>query len=152
ALAAVYVVLGKLGLALVTVSKFAAFVWPAAGVSLAALLLGGMRLWPGIALGAFVVNWWIGAPPLCALSIAAGNTLEAVVAAYLMKRFGFRGSFDRLRDVLGLVLLAVLLSSTVSATIGVAAIWGTGLVATGHLAPTWRAWYVGDALGDLVFG
>jgi signal transduction histidine kinase len=152
-LAAGYVVLGKLGLAMVTVGKFAAFVWPPAGISLAALLLMGLRLWPGVALGAFVVNVWIGAAPLHALAIALGNTLEAVLAAYALKRFaGFRSSLDRLRDVLALVLVGATLSTAVSATIGVATTWNAGVIATSHFAPTWLAWYVGDALGILVFG
>ena len=153
ALAVAYTVLGKVGLAMVTVSVFAAFVWAPSGISLAALRLGGLRLWPGVALGAFVVNLWTGAPPLVALAIAAGNTLEAVLAAYGLKRFvGLRSSLDSLRDVFGFVVIGPTLSTLVSATIGVAALWNTGLVATSQIGPTWCAWYVGDALGDLVFG
>jgi signal transduction histidine kinase len=100
-----------------------------------------------------VVNWSTGAAPPYALAIATGNTLEAVLAAYVLARFiGFRCSLDRLRDALGFVIVGAGLSTVVSATIGVAALWAGGMVATGTLATTWRAWYVGDALGDLVFG
>src|SRR4051812_38113719 len=79
-LMAVYVVVAKLGLTLAPVSRFATLVWPPTGIALAALMLGGYRLWPAIAVGAFVTNLWIGAPPWVALVIAAGNTAEAVVA------------------------------------------------------------------------
>jgi integral membrane sensor domain MASE1 len=148
-LAVAYTALGKLGLAMVTVSRFAAFVWPPTGIALAALLLGGLRLWPGVALGAFVVNLWTGALPYQALSMAAGNTLEAVLAAYVLSRFlGFRCSLDRLRDVLGFALIGAVLSTVVSATIGAATLWRAGIVASDELGRTWRAWYVGDALGE----
>src|SRR5687767_7863764 len=68
---------GRVGFALHAVSGFAAPVWPPTGMALAALLLGGMRLWPGVALGAFLLNVEQGAPWIVACSIAVGNTLEA---------------------------------------------------------------------------
>src|SRR5262249_46848916 len=77
-----YVATGKLGLSLGAVGGFATLVWAPTGVSLAALLVCGLRLWPGVALGAFLVNLWVGAPPAAALGIAVGNTLEALLAAY----------------------------------------------------------------------
>ena len=57
---------------------------------------------------------------------------------------------DRLVDVLALVVLAAALSTTVSATLGVAVLDAAGIVRPGHVAETWRVWWVGDALGDLV--
>src|ERR1700738_2632279 len=84
AFAAIYLVAGKLGLRLATVGRSVTFVWPNAGMALAALLLFGYRLWPGVALGAFAVNALTpGVPILSALGMAAGNTLEAVSGAYL---------------------------------------------------------------------
>jgi integral membrane sensor domain MASE1 len=83
---AVYLGTAKLGLRLDAVSGFAALVWPPSGIALATLLLFGKRLWPAITLGAFVVNVTTGAPVLVACGIAAGNTLDAVVGAYLLLR------------------------------------------------------------------
>ena len=48
-------------------------------MALAALVLYGYRLWPGIALGAFLVNLSAGAPVLVAGGMALGNTLEALL-------------------------------------------------------------------------
>src|SRR5437868_2360154 len=48
ALAVLYVVAARLGLALDAVAGFATLVWPPTGIALAALLLFGYRLWPGI--------------------------------------------------------------------------------------------------------
>src|SRR5829696_8220366 len=102
-LLALYVVTAKLGLMLHAVSEMAAAVWPPTGISLVALCLFGYRLWPGITLAAFLVNLPL-APPLAALGVAAGNTLEALLGAFLLQRVvGFRSSLDRVRDVIGLV-------------------------------------------------
>src|SRR5262245_17628580 len=115
----VYVALAKLGLMLDAVSGFATLVWAPTGLSLAALLLLGTRMWPGVAAGAFIVNRWTGASVPVALGIALGNTLEAVVGAAALNRIGFRKSLERVRDVLALTVVAGLISTVVSATIGV---------------------------------
>jgi signal transduction histidine kinase len=138
---------------LAPVSRFAALVWPPTGIALAALVLVGYRLWPGVALGAFVVNAWIGAPVLVALGISVGNTLEALMGTYLLRRVGgFRRSLDRLRDVLALIGLGATISTTVSATIGVSSLLAGGLLSRGDFVETWRAWWLGDAFSDLVVG
>src|SRR5688572_28397120 len=84
-LAITYFALGSLGLTMEPVSGFATFVWPPTGISLAALMLGGYRLWPGVAVGAFATNLWMGAPPLVAFGIAVGNTLEAVLGTFALR-------------------------------------------------------------------
>jgi PAS domain S-box-containing protein len=152
-LAALYVGTAKVGLMLDAVNGFAAAVWPPTGIALAALLLFGNRLWLGVWVGAFVVNAWTGAHPAVAAGIACGNTLEAVLGAYLLRRLGpFEGSFDRLRQVLALLVPVALGSTLLSATIGVTSLWLGGMVSAEALPPTWRSWWIGDTLGDLVVG
>src|SRR5437879_4523641 len=62
----IYFVTAKFGLKMDAVSGFATLVWPPTGIALAVLLLYGYRLWPGIFLGAFLVNLVTGAPFLVA--------------------------------------------------------------------------------------
>lgn len=151
ALFAVYLSTGKLGLMMDPVSGFATFVWPPTGISLAALLIFGYRLWPGIALGAFLVNLLTGASPLTACGMAVGNTLEALLGAFLLRRLaGFSNSLERLQDVTGIVILAALLSTIVSATIGVSSLWLGGVISLSSYSSTWIAWWLGDMLSDLV--
>src|SRR5260370_2446427 len=83
--AAAYVAVSKLGLRVGAVGGFATLVWPATGMSLIALLEFGSALWPGVALGAFAVNFWVGAPLPMADAIACANTLEASVDAYVLR-------------------------------------------------------------------
>jgi signal transduction histidine kinase len=151
ALAAIYIAAARLGLMMDAVAGFATLVWPASGIALAALLTFGFRLWPGVFVGAFVANAWIGAPWAVALGIAAGNTLEAVIGAYLLMRVpGFRTSLDRVRDVLALVVLAAAASTAVSATTGVLSLYVAGIATRAQLGEAWLAWWVGDAIADLV--
>jgi len=150
-LAVVYVVAARLGLALDAVAGFATLVWPPTGISLAALLLFGYRLWPGIFIGAMVANILTGAPVAVALGIAAGNTAEALLGTYLLRRIPyFHPALDRLRDVLGLIVFAGILSTVVSATVGVTSLYLGHIVATAQIQETWRAWWVGDLMGDLL--
>src|SRR3989449_2303339 len=146
AVAAVYFGAAKLGLLAAVAQKVVSSAWPPTGVALATLLLFGVRFWPGIALGAFLLNWTSGVP---AAGIAAGNTLEAVTAVLLLRRVAdFRPSLAGLRDVFALVTLAALVSPLVSATIGVLSLWASGMIeraAAGHL---WFVWWSGDAMGD----
>jgi signal transduction histidine kinase len=152
AVAVVYVLAALAGLRLDAVSGFASLVWAPTGIALAAVLLAGPRVWPGIFIGAFVANVLTGAPLLVASGIATGNTLEAVVGAYALRRVpGFRHSLDNVRDVLGLIVLAAILSTMISATIGGASLYFAGLVAPQKFAETWRTWWVGDAIGALLF-
>src|SRR5580765_6154191 len=94
-LAVVYFAAGKLGLALAYRHPLAAPLWPPTGIALAAVLLFGYRIWPGILLGAFTVNFVtlsgfeaeIGKSAAVSLGIAVGNTLEALSGAWLVNRF-----------------------------------------------------------------
>ena len=81
-----YLGTAKVGLHIAPVSRFATVVWAPTGISLAALLLFGYRLWPAIALGAFVINYSIGAPWEIALCMATGNTLEAILGSWMIKQ------------------------------------------------------------------
>src|SRR5467141_5056359 len=87
AVCAAYIVAGKLSLRLASVHPSASPVWPPTGIAIATLLGLGLRFWPAIFAGAFVVNLTTAGSVLTSLGISAGNTLEAVLAAYLILRF-----------------------------------------------------------------
>src|SRR5258706_11757000 len=84
-----YFFTARFGLLLDAVSGFATLVWPPTGIALAALLLFGRRLWPGVLLGAASVNLIAGASLPVALAIGAGNTLEALAGAALLPPVAF---------------------------------------------------------------
>src|SRR2546426_3251859 len=119
-LAAVYLIAAKLGLKLAFVHASATAVWPPTGIALAAFLVFGYRVWPGIFIGAFLANVLTEGTVATSLGIAAGNTLEGLTGAYLVNRFaGGRNVFDRPHDILKFAVLAGTISTMVSATVGV---------------------------------
>lgn len=150
-LAVAYVATARAGLMLDAVAGFATLVWPPTGISLAALSMLGLRLWPGVAVGALVVNLWGGASIPVAAGIAFGNTAEALLGAFALRRLpGFDPSLARVRDVVGFVALPALASTMVSATVGTSSLWFGGVIPGESVGATWRAWWLGDVMGDLV--
>lgn len=148
-LVACYYLGARLGLLQALVNDQVTPLWPPTGVALLALLLGGVRLWPGIAVAAFAVNAPLGDLWVTAL-ICAGNTLAPVVGALLLRRAGFRLELDRTRDALALVLLGAFAGMLVSATVGSGALLLSGVVDGVGFWSTWSVWWTGDVLGVLV--
>ncbi len=153
ALAVVYVVVGKLGLKLAFLHASASPVWPTTGLTLAAFLVLGRRVWPGIFAGAFVVNMTTVGTAWTSLGIATGNTLEGLVGAWLVERFaGGDRAFERTRDVFKFAALAGMGSTTVSATFGVTSLCLGGFAPWYAYPSIWLTWWLGDVVGDLVTG
>ena len=149
AVTAVYFTAGRIGLSLASFQKSASPIWPPTGIALAALLLGGPALWPGIFVGAFLVNLTTSGALAASIVIAAGNTLEAVTGALLVRRFaGGLQAFDRPSTVFRATLFAGLLATTISPTLGVTALALAGQVPSP--LPTWFTWWLGDATGALI--
>lgn len=151
AVAAVYFVAAKFGLSLAFGTAQVTTIWPPTGIALATMLLLGYKYWPAIALGAFLANITTHEPFLVALSIAGGNTLEALLGAYWLRRYAqFRESLDRLRDVVGLIIFSALFSTAIAAAIGVTSLGLGGLIAWDSWVAVWSIWWIGDMMGALV--
>src|SRR5712692_5226450 len=157
-LAAAYFLVGKLMLLLAIPPGYATATWPASGIALAGVLHWGYRVWPGIALGSFLVNVWTSfdsAQPFTAValpaSIGAGAALQAVVGAWLVRRFlGFPTALNDEKVIGKFLFLAGPVSCLVSATVGVGSLvlWGT--VPRLGVAFSWLTWWVGDTIGVLI--
>jgi signal transduction histidine kinase len=149
-LAILYFLTGKFGLTLNAVNVFAAPVWFPTGLALTALFIGGYRLWPGVFLGAFFVNLLSGAPFFSAFGMGMGNVLEAVIGIYILKRFGFHRSLEKVHDVIILTLIAGPLSALVSSSIGVTSMLLGHVIVPEHFMQTWFTWWIGDTLSDII--
>src|SRR5262249_44028433 len=121
------------------------------GISLAALLILGYRVWPGIFLGALLVNLITKDTPVqTALGIALGNTLEGLVGAWVVNRFaGGVKAFERPQDGFKFTVLAGLLSTMVSATIGVICVSLASRPDHSYFS-IWLTWWLGDVGGALL--
>lgn len=149
--AAAYFVGAKFGLRLALVAEQVSAVWPPSGIALASLCLLRRRVWPGIAIGAFLANVTTNESIATACAIAFGNTLEALAGASLLQRlFKFDNGLERFIDALGLIFVAAGLSTTLSATIGVLSLCLGHIQPWANFWPMWSTWWLGDAMGDLV--
>lgn len=150
-LALSYFVAGKLGLLLAFVHASASSVWPPTGIALAAFLILGVRVWPAILGAAFLVNVTTAGSVATSIGIGVGNTLEGLVGAYLVNRFANgRRAFGGARNTFRFAILAAILSTTVSAAIGVTTLSVAGFAAWGDYGRIWSTWWLGDAVGALV--
>jgi integral membrane sensor domain MASE1 len=103
-LAIVYHLAARLALQMAYVQVNTSPVWPPSGIGLAALLILGIRYWPGITLGVVVGSLLTGAPLPIALGLGLANTLEALIGTYLIRKvLHLHLSLVRVRDVVGLV-------------------------------------------------
>lgn len=150
-LGAVYFVAGKLSLQLAFLHASASPVWPPSGIALGALVLFGLRLWPGIFVGAFLVNITTEGNLLTSVAIAGGNTLEAVGGAWLIGRFANGTNlFDRAQDVAKFAI-AVALSTLISPSIGLTALALNGFATWAQYPAIWLTWWLGDFGGIVIF-
>src|SRR5580704_4720820 len=150
-LAVVYFGTAKLGLRFAFVNPSATALWAPTGITLAAFLIFGFRVWPGAFLGAFFANLSTAGSVLTSIGIATGNTLEGVVGSYLVGRFA-RGpqAFERAQDIFKFAFLAGMLSTAISATVGVTSLSLGGFAAWTEYGPIWRTWWLGDGVGAVV--
>ncbi len=147
----VYFLGGKVGLAIPFTSGNVSPVWPPAGIALAAMLVVGYRIWPAVAIGAFLVNFFTPIPHVAALGIAVGNTVGPLAGTWLLRRIPqFNPSLTRLRDVLGLIVFAALGGTGISATIGTSVLFLAHVSAWLNFGAAWRIWWLGDAMGVLI--
>ncbi len=160
-LALSYFIFGQVGLLLTTSHEIASIVWPAAGVALGGILAFGYRVWPGILLGAIATNAYIainaGNAPLSWTgilttgTIAMGATLQALLGAFLIRRFVEAPTLlEQEKDIVKFLLLAGPASCTVSATLGVTTLFLMGFILPEHYLSSWASWWIGDTVGALV--
>jgi PAS domain S-box-containing protein len=150
-LAGCYFCAGKLGLSWAYVHASASAIWPASGLALAALLLWGSKLWPGIFLGAFLVNITTEGSLATTIGVATGNTLEALLGTWGINRFANGARvFERARNTFKFILIAAILSSVISATFGVTSLTLAGFARWNQYAAIWLTWWLGDAVGNLI--
>jgi PAS domain S-box-containing protein len=152
ALACVYFLLAKLGLALASLHPSASPVWPPSGLALGAFLLWGNRVWPAIAIGAFFANATTFGSVASSLAIAAGNTLEAMITAWLLERWsGGSATFETPSGVAKFAGLSIAPGTMIAATIGVGSLALGGHVAdTSKVMGIWMTWWLGDLGGQLL--
>jgi PAS domain S-box-containing protein len=149
--AILYFAAAELGLSLASLHSNVTPVWPPTGIAIAALLIFGRQVWPGVFLGALTANLLTTIPVASCIGIATGNTLEALVAHWLLRRTPrWRRTFESVGDVMMFVVYAAVLAPLVSATIGSLSVCFGEPWQWSHFTPLWLTWWMGDSFGALI--
>jgi PAS domain S-box-containing protein len=150
ALAIVYFIAGKFGLSLAFDNPSASPIWAPTGIALAAILMFKFRVTPAIFLSAFLVNFTTAGNIFTSVGIAVGNSLEALVGAYLINRYaGGILAFEHVADIFRFTLFA-LISTAISATLGTLTLEAGGLATWPAFSSIWLTWWLGDLGGALI--
>ncbi|MCU0289987.1 MAG: PAS domain S-box protein, partial [Acidobacteria bacterium] len=150
-LTAIYVGTSWLIFSFAYLEKRITLVCPPAGIALAAVLLLGYRIWPGLVLGPIITGILVGAPFEFILAITIGTPLGAMVSAYLLRHWvHFHNDLDRGKDVLGLIFPGAIATALISATMGVSGLCLSGSISWLKCGLTWGRWFLADILGILV--
>ncbi|WP_187435730.1 MASE1 domain-containing protein [Bradyrhizobium hipponense] len=151
AIGVIYFALAKGGLALASIHPSATPIWPPTGVALAAVLLWGYRTWPAIFTAAVIANATTAGSVATAIAIATGNSLEAVVGAYLIKRWsGGCNTFSTPNSVAKFALICFVIATPISASLGLTSLAIAGYIEPTNFANAWVTWWLGDVTGALV--
>ena len=149
-LAICYLAVARLSLILAIPPGYATAVWPPSGIACAALLISGTRIWPGIWLGAALANYAVNGSAALAATIATGNTLEGLCAAWLSARLLGRGFEFREPETVFMFAAIAAVSGVVSATVGASAIHLSGATSSELFFANWYTWWQGDTTGIIV--
>ena len=162
-LAALYFITGQLGLMLATPPGYATMIWPPSGIAMGMLITEGTALWPGIFIGAFLVNMLHGQAISIAgdvdwmklvacLCIAYGSTLQAFAGRRLAEHhIGLPLRLTRMDELVKLFLLTGPVACLMAPSIGAVSLFMLGLLPGHQLLHSWWVWWVGDVFGVIVF-
>jgi PAS domain S-box-containing protein len=146
-LAVAYFAAAKLALAVAIPPGYATAIWPASGIAVAALLVAGIRLWPGVWVGSVLANLTIEGSVAASAVIATGSALQAVTGAELLRRYiGVPRRFVRPEDVVKFVCLAAL-TATIAPTCALLPLGLAHPMPGTALFHNWLTWWQGDATG-----
>jgi signal transduction histidine kinase len=158
AVAIVYYFAARTGLLLQLGHTNSTPVWPPSGIAFAALILLGFEIWPGIMLGAFIANVVVfevnkvaGTPTILFMSlcISIGNSLEAIIGYYLLKRLKSFEVLGVARDF-AMFFIAVLIMCLASSIVGATTLLLNNIITMPEYSSVWFTWWTGDVSGIII--
>ncbi len=149
-LALVYYFFGQLGL---LIQKYPGItpMWPPSGIAIAAAILFGKRIWPGITLGVLILAYSARIPFTSTVTVTLGNTVEPILAVYLLeKTVNLDTLFEQVKNIFTYLGFAVFVAPIISATVGAFGFCAGGAQPWSEFNSMWLTWWLGNATGNLV--
>lgn len=148
-LTAAYFVTGWLGLQIPYIGSHITLVWLPTGIAVAALFRWGLVVWPGVYLGAFLVNLFVDSSWPLAAGIAVGNTIAPLLAVAWLRQVNFHPAFNRQQDITSFIVAASM-GMLASASVGCFNLYWAGFISLQALGSAWASWWMGDTVGVLL--
>ena len=155
-IAAAYVLTGLLSLDLHAPNSIAPMIYLPSGIAVIAVYFLGLRILPGILLGALALVLYQGAEPNTvrtaigfAMQVAIGAT-EAAVAAVVFRLFARHGRPDDLSfGGMSVLLLGAAAGALIGGVLGAPSLWVNGFLPLSLVPVTTLNWALADLLGIL---
>lgn len=148
-------------LSLPAIGGVAYYLWPAAGLAIAAVLVYGEKILFGVFIGAFLVNirfsnFMVSAPVfdiiLNSIVVSAGAILNPYIVSVIFKIFGLRvHKLQDYKEIFGVLFIGGILGSVITSTVGSLSLFYNKAIGFEIFIENWLAWWVGDTLGVFLF-
>ena len=150
-LAFIYILAARLGLLLATAEGNITLFWPPSGIALAALVIFGRRLWPGILIGAFFADILATGNVIASIGMSIGSTASALFGLWLLGMLiGRENPLSRTVHLYKFFIIA-LISTIIAAIIGTTSLVMTGVTDWSSFNSIALTWWLGDTAGIFVF-
>jgi len=146
-----YYIAGLVGIEMQSAQTGISPFWPASGITLAAFIVYGIRLWPGIYIAMGMLAFYLGIPFWVAMLSATGSVLEIAVPLYIVQKYGFKGTLANLRQLL-LFLSIICTGPVISATIGSLSFTLSGMDLKIPMENMFFTWWLGNSFGMILVG
>ncbi len=147
-----YFTAGKLSLSFAFLNASVSAIWIPTAVSITAFIFYGYKIWPAIFLGSFLVNITTAGTVLTSAGISCGNTLEGVAALFLINKFlDKQNLYGSPITLIKYSLLVGLISTAISAVIGILVLTAAGMIRPGNYSLVFLAWWIGDMGSAIIF-
>jgi len=144
-----YLIMAKLGQSIAFEQTNTYPVWPPTGLAIAALFYFGLSTWPAVFMGAFIVNITAGIPLVAAITIGIGNTLEAIIACWLLTRYVGNSLFNSVVNVTKFSI-TIFFATMVSASIGASILFFSDSTYLAFYPLAWSSWWLSDLVSGLI--
>ena len=142
----------RISLSFALINEFVTLFNIAAGIGLALLLRFGIRYWPAILLGACFGFYQINPDIGLALILAAGQTLQALAGVWVLSRlFTLNSSFERIQDVILLMIAGAVLVTFVYPSVAVIGLFINGAITLNEFRFVWLNAWLGEITGVMIF-
>lgn len=147
---AIYFLVSIASLKFATINSSVTPIWPSTGLAISILILFGRRYILSIFTGALLANALTSPVFMNALTIAGGNSLEAIFGYLIYDKLkNYKNRFEYLTDLIT-IGTASFLAPVISATVGVLSLRYFGLISSEIQYQVWATWWSADVIGALL--